>query len=120
MREVRCQRRFPGSRQHDRLIVLIGAQFNADATAPQLLPAVEALGISVNGNNPVEAIEAAAKHVYDLIGQMGLPQRLRDAGVKEDDLPRLARLGFQNRTIQNNPKPIIDAAQIERLLREAW
>jgi hypothetical protein len=36
------------------------------------------------------------------------------------DLPDLAQLGFQNRTVQNNPKPITDAAQIETLLRAAW
>ena len=95
-------------------------RFNADATAHQLLPAAEVLGISVNGLNPVETIEAAADRIYDLVGQMGLPQRLRDAGVKADDLPRLAQLGFQNRTIQNNPKPIADVAQLERLLKEAW
>jgi alcohol dehydrogenase class IV len=51
---------------------------------------------------------------------MKLPQRLRDVGVPEADLPRLAQLAFQNRTVQNNPKPITDAAQIEGLLQAAW
>jgi maleylacetate reductase len=95
-------------------------RFNADTSAPQLLPAAEALGVSANGLSPAEVIEAAADKVFDLVGQMGLPQRLRDAGVKEADLPRLARIGFQNRTIQNNPKPISDAAQLEAVLRDAW
>ena len=95
-------------------------RFNADATAPQLLPAAEAMGISPNGHSPVEAIETAANQVFDLVGQMNLPQRLRDAGVREEDLPHLAQLGFQNRTVQNNPKPITDVAQLERLLRDAW
>ena len=27
---------------------------------------------------------------------------------------------FQNHTVQNNPKPITTASQIEELLREAW
>lgn len=94
--------------------------FNAEATAPQLLPAAEALGISVNGLSPVGVIHAAADRISDLVRQMSLPQRLRDAGVKEADLPNLAQLGFQNRTIQNNPRPIKDATQLERLLREAW
>jgi alcohol dehydrogenase class IV len=53
---------------------------------------------------------------------MNLPHRLRDAGVglKESDLPRLAAIAFQNRTVQNNPRPITDVAQLEELLREAW
>jgi alcohol dehydrogenase class IV len=95
-------------------------RFNADATALQLLPAAEALGVSANDHSPVRAIQAAANEIFDLVGQMNLPQRLRDAGVKEADLPYLARLAFQNRTVQNNSVPIVDAAQIERLLRDAW
>jgi len=35
-------------------------------------------------------------------------------------LPRLAQLGFENRTVQNNPKPIRDREQIATLLRAAW
>jgi maleylacetate reductase len=95
-------------------------RFNADATTPQLVPAAEAMGISKNGSRLMVAIEATAQKVFDLVGKMGLPQRLREVGVKEADLPRLAQLGFQNSTVKKNPKPIKDAAQIERLLREAW
>jgi maleylacetate reductase len=95
-------------------------RFNADTTAEQLLPAAEALGIAVNGLSPVQAVEASANRIFDLVRQMNLPQRLREVGVKEADLPALARLGFENRTIQNNPKPILEAGQLERLLREAW
>ena len=97
-------------------------RFNADATAPQLAPAVEAMGIAPNGRSAEAAVEAAAQKVYDLVGQMNLPQHLRDAGValREADLPRLAQFAFQSRTVQNNPKPITDPAQIEALLRAAW
>jgi len=97
-------------------------RFNADVTAPQLLPAAEAMGISLNGNSPRVSIEALAQKIFDLVGQMHLPQRLRDSGVgmEESDLPALAQLAFQNRTVQNNPKPITEPAQIEVLLRAAW
>jgi maleylacetate reductase len=95
-------------------------RFNADATAPQLLPAVEAMGIAADHLQPVEAIEMAAQRIHELVGQMNLPQRLRDASVQEADLPRIARIAFQNHTIQNNPKPVRAASQIEELLREAW
>jgi lactaldehyde reductase len=95
-------------------------RFNADTTAAQLLPAAKALGISVDGLSPVQASEATANRIFDLVRQMNLPQRLREVGVKEADLPALARLGFENRTVQNNPKPILEAGQVERLLREAW
>ena len=97
-------------------------RFNAEATAPQLLPAAEAMGIPVNGIGTNIVAEAMVQKIFHIIGQMNLPQRLRDAGVglKESDLPRLAAIAFQNRTVQNNPKPITDVAQLEELLREAW
>lgn len=97
-------------------------RFNADTAASQLLPAVEAMGISANVSSPVAAVEALAQKVSELVRSMNLPQRLRDAGVnvKESDLPHLAGIAFQNRTVQNNPKPITEPIQIETLLRNAW
>ena len=96
------------------------SHFNADVIASRLLPAAEAMAIQTNGINPMNVIEALAQRIFELIGQMKLPQRLRDAGVKQSDLPRLAQLAFQNHTVQNNPKPIAEASQIEVLLGQAW
>jgi alcohol dehydrogenase class IV len=95
-------------------------RFNRDAAAAELAAAAEALGIPRERRSDAALAEAAAQHVFDMIGGMGLPQRLRDVGVGQDDLPRLARLAFEGRTVHNNPRPIADAGQIEELLREAW
>jgi alcohol dehydrogenase class IV len=97
-------------------------RFNAEATAPQLLPAAEAMGISLGRISPTVAIETMAQRIFELIGRMNLPQRLRDTGVglKDADLAGLAQIGFQNRSVQNNPKGISDAKQIETLLKVAW
>jgi maleylacetate reductase len=95
-------------------------RFNADAIAEQLIPAAEAMGISTNGISPSVAMEALAQEIYDLVGEMNLPQCLRDVGtIRESDLPRLAQLASQNRTIQNNPKPITEE-QLKTLLQSAW
>jgi alcohol dehydrogenase class IV len=78
------------------------------------------MGISTNGISLSVAIEALAQEIYDLVGEMNLPQCLRDVGtIQESDLPRLAQLASQNRTIQNNPKSITEP-QLETLLRSAW
>jgi maleylacetate reductase len=95
-------------------------RFNADATATQLIPAAEAMGISLNGINPKGVIKVMGQRIFELIGKMNLPQRLREAGVAESDLPRLAEIAFANRTVHNNPKPIASVEQLERLLRDAW
>ena len=95
-------------------------RFNAEATATELLPAAEALGLPLDGNRPAVIMEETAQRVYELVGDMRLPQRLREVGVKREDLPRLGQLAFQNQTVQNNPKRISDATQLEELLRAAW
>jgi alcohol dehydrogenase class IV len=80
------------------------------------------MGVSTDGISPEQAVEMLAKNIHELIGKLNLPQRLREAGVsiQESDLPHLAQLAYQNRSVQNNPKPITEPAQIESLLRRAW
>jgi lactaldehyde reductase len=96
-------------------------RFNADMTAPLLLPVAGTMGVPVNRRiNSMVAVEALVQKIFHLIGQMNLPQRLRDVGVSKSDIPRLGQIAFQNRTVQNNPKPIVDVVQIEQLLRDAW
>ncbi len=109
-------------------------RFNADALVPappaetwgQL--AAGALGLTPPAPVPqvtaeaaaVAAAQAATAHVEALISRLNLPQKLRLAGVRAADLPRLAQLAFASRTVQNNPKPIPSAEALEALLRAAW
>lgn len=102
------------------IILPYAIRFNADAVADQLLPAAQAMGIATNGISPSVTMDTLAQKIYELVGDMELPQCLRDVRtVKESDLPRLAQLASQNRTIQNNPKPVTEG-QLEILLRSAW
>lgn len=107
-------------------------RFNADAAVPPPpepawgLQAAAAMGLEPTSRGQgaqdagEAAAEAAAAKVSQLVGQLHLPRRLRDAAVKEADLPRLAQLAYQSRTVQNNPKPILGPAPLEALLRAAW
>jgi alcohol dehydrogenase class IV len=95
-------------------------RFNRDATAPQLAQVAEAMGVSLPGQPAEEAAEAAAQAVYNLVAQLNLPQRLRDAGVQEADLPHLAEVALKSSAVQSNPKPVTEAAQIEAVFRAAW
>ncbi len=95
-------------------------RFNLDATAPQLAQAAEAMGLAIAGTDAEAAAQEAIEQTSSLIAQMKLPQRLREANVREDDLPRLAQIAFGNRTVQSNPKPVRDVAQVEAILRAAW
>jgi len=78
------------------------------------------MGIVLTGKSPEAAVEEAVQGIYGLIGQMNLPQHLREVGVQEADLPHLAQIALQSRAVQSNPRPITEAAQIEAVLRAAW
>lgn len=95
-------------------------RFNLDATAHQLAPAAAAMGISLEGKSAEAAVEEAVQRIYGLIGNMNLPQHLRDVGVQQVDLPQLAQIALQSRAVQSNPRPISSAEEIEALLRAAW
>ena len=95
-------------------------RFNLEATTPQLARAAEAMGITLAGRSAEAAVEEAIEAIYAMIGQMNLPQHLRDVGVEERDLARLAQAALQSQAVRNNPRPITEAAQIEAVLRAAW
>lgn len=102
------------------IILPHAVRFNAEATAAQLFPAAEAAGISLKNHSPVQMVLDLVDKIFHLTGKMNLPQRLRDVGVREADLPVLAQLGYQNQTVQNNPRLVTSASQVESLLRAAW
>jgi alcohol dehydrogenase class IV len=95
-------------------------RFNLDAAAPQLALATAALGVATAGMGEREAAEQGARAVAGWAEDMRLPTRLRDLGVRAEQLPELAALGYVNTTVRNNPRPIQRAAEIETLLRAAW
>jgi maleylacetate reductase len=92
--------------------------FNADVLSAELAAVARAMGL--DGENDSALAEAGAQAVHDLIGRLGLPQRLRDVGVAESDLPYLAQVALNSKAVRNNPKPIRDAAQTEAVYRAAW
>ena len=97
-------------------------RFNADATATQLLTVAAEMEVPIRGISPIIAIEAMVQKLFHFISLMHLPQHLRDSGVglQQSDLPYLAEIAFQNRTVQNNPKRITNELQISQLLHDAW
>ena len=95
-------------------------RFNAPVTATQLLPVAAEMEIPVHGIKPIVAVEAMVQKLFHFIGQMHLPQHLRDTRIAESELPRIAQLAFENRTVQNNPRPITNELQIAELLHDAW
>lgn len=95
-------------------------RFNLTAATNELAQVAELMGVSRPGQSPLANGRKAAEYTSDFITQLGLPQRLREVGLSQNDLPYLAEVAFQNQTIHQNPRPIVTAGQLESLLRAAW
>ena len=65
------------------------------------------------------AADAADGALSRLLGQLPLPQRLREIGVTDKDLAPIATATMSDYMMANVPAPM-SAGDIESLLREAW
>ena len=84
-------------------------RFNAEAAAPHYAALAEALLPGVQGDHHAKTA-AFIRHLQDLITATGLPMLLRDHGVDEASLPRLASDAMQQtRLLINNPREVAEA-----------
>jgi alcohol dehydrogenase class IV len=93
-------------------------RFNLPVAAAALAEAAWAM--DSRADTPSAAAEDGIARVSALIASLGLPRRLRDVGVTQDALPRLAHLALQSRAVHTNPRPVTAVAEVEALLRAAW
>ena len=62
----------------------------------------------------------AADVVAELVSGLGLPGRLRDVGVRPDQLDTIARESMEDRWVHTNPRKIDGPAVVRELLEAAW
>jgi maleylacetate reductase len=67
-----------------------------------------------------DATTDVADHVGNLVAHLGLPQRLRDVGLRPDQFWQIAEVAFQDPWTQANPRPVDSPSAIVRLLESAW
>ncbi len=58
--------------------------------------------------------------IAELVGRLGLPGRLRDVGVTEDQLPLIATNSLSNMFVRQNPRPLRTADDILEILQRAY
>jgi len=89
-------------------------------TTPQALIA-RASGRIAIGQDDAAAAGQAAIAVRDLVGELGLPQRLRElGGVAHEDLAAIAECAMGLPHIASNPRVARSAGEILELLEAAW
>jgi maleylacetate reductase len=96
-------------------------------TSCVMLPHVLRYNASVNADRQAviaAAVGSPAKPladiVADLISHLGLPSRLRDAGVTETVIAAVADAALHDPLLASNPRPIKSQQEVLLLLRQAW
>ena len=96
-------------------------------TSCVMLPAVLAFNAAVNADRQAEisaalgaAGQPAAEVLDRFIAGLGLPRRLRDVGVKRDDLQRIATNCMLDDWTFTNPRPIHGAQEIVPILESVY
>jgi alcohol dehydrogenase class IV len=82
--------------------------FNLDAARSRLAHVAVAMGEEARADEAALA-RAAVDRVRALRAELRLPARLRDAGVREEDLPLVARKAFEDASHRTNPRPCSEA-----------
>jgi len=94
-------------------------RFNLNAASRELGEVGRALGENVSSLSPGEGGERACAGVARLSGEIGIPQRLRDAEVKESQIPLMAKNAMGDWCHPFNPRPCREA-DMEFLYRAAY
>ncbi len=94
-------------------------RFNLPAALERYADIAVALGVA-RGTDAKETAAAGLACLTDLSRRCRVPQRLRDVGVPEADLPRLAREAMKvTRLLKNNPRDVT-VADAEAIYRAAY
>jgi len=64
------------------------------------------------------ALKSVTK-VRELLAKIGLPERLREVGVKREDFAFIIERSLPSGSLKHNPRPL-DANDLERILTDAW
>ena len=95
-------------------------RYNADAVPEQLAIVAEVFGLPRNGRSDYEMANNVAGLVHEFVGQLDMPQQLREVGVEKSLLPRLAQNLLLSKAVLNNPKPINSESQALNFLEGIW
>ena len=95
-------------------------RFNMSARIPEFAAIARLLGEDVAGLSDAQAAERAITAVEKLRADIGVPARLRDLGVRDEQLRPFAEKAFGiKRILRVNPKTVT-ADDLEAILRSAF
>lgn len=93
-------------------------RYNARATPQRFVELATAAGLAVEDVPGEEAAELLADHIRRLADDIGVPRGLRELGVRDEDVPRLARTTLDDACLTTNPR-LASQEEIAGLFRAA-
>lgn len=80
-------------------------EYNAEYTGEKFKYIAEAMGVDTTGMSQAEYRAAAVNAVKQLSKDVGIPEKLHEIGVKEEDLQALSESAFADVCTGENPRP---------------
>ena len=88
-------------------------EFNAPAALDKYVDIAKAMNVYKEGMSKEEAADAACDAVRQLSIRVGIPQHLTEIGIKESDLPKLAKSAFADVCTPGNPREVTEEIILE-------
>ena len=107
---VHCMARFVGALFHvphglsNAVCLPYAAEFNLIACPEKFSRVAQAMGVKIGGMTSMEAARSAISAIQVLCEDIGIPRNLKEIGVKEEAIPKMAQLAFQANYNRWNPR----------------
>jgi lactaldehyde reductase len=88
------------------LLLPIIMKYNATSCIDKYGEIAKTMGVNTVGLSKIEAAHAAVDAVKALAVKVGIPERLRDLNVKDEDLEKLANSAFNDICTPGNPRNV--------------
>ena len=93
-------------------------RFNADEIRLDLIKIAHALDLRSTEDKALLA--TVIGEVSTIFKRLGIPRRLRDAGVSRESLPGIAQASMNDWFLRGNPRKVEDVLQLLGVLEDAW
>jgi alcohol dehydrogenase len=95
-------------------------RFNLEEVPEMTADIAGAMGVPIQGMNPMEAGEAGIAAIDALLDRIQLPRKLRDVGVDEEDIQKAAELAMSDGSIVYNPRMVFESDEVLDVFRKVY
>jgi alcohol dehydrogenase class IV len=93
--------------------------FNYPAAQPKYDQLAQVMGVDIRKNDPTQTASALSDRIASLREEVGITHRLKDMGVSESDIPKLANYARKDPCLATNPR-VAETKDIEKIYLEIY